>query len=200
MKASIDKLLRHIDLDSATITGATSQQRRLSDLAGCFVDVAAYDALLGQGDAEVYSVATPEGPDGAGDLAFGLGIVQPGRVGDEYFLTKGHYHSWREAAEVYIGLGGHGGLVLEDDHGMSQFVPLAEHDVVYVPGCTAHRTVNTGDEPLTYLGIYPATAGHDYAGIAADGFRLVVVAGPDGPQAMPRADYLKNLQVKEGHR
>ena len=47
-------------------------------------------------------------------------------------------------------------------------MPLTPESAVYVPGHTAHRTINTGDMPLTYLGIYPARAGHDYGVIADD--------------------------------
>ncbi len=39
-------------------------------------------------------------------------------------------------------------------------LPLEAGAVVYVPGHTAHRTVNTGPAPLVYLGIYPWDAGH----------------------------------------
>jgi glucose-6-phosphate isomerase len=32
-----------------------------------------------------------------------LGVLMPGKVGAEYFMTKGHIHAWRPAAEVYLG-------------------------------------------------------------------------------------------------
>ena len=87
-------------------------------------------------------------------------------------------------------MSGAGGLVLENDEGAERFVPLGTGEIVYVPGSTAHRTVNTGDEPFSYLGIYPGQAGHDYASIADDNFRLVILAGPDGPVVMNRSDLL----------
>jgi glucose-6-phosphate isomerase len=84
----------------------------------------------------------------------------PGKIGDEYFLTKGHLHAWRPAAEFYFGLSGEGVMLLEDEAtGESRLVPLRPHHAVYVPGHTAHRTVNTGAVPLTYLGVYPARPG-----------------------------------------
>jgi glucose-6-phosphate isomerase len=55
-----------------------------------------------------------------------------------------------------------------------------------VPGYTAHRTVNVGDEPLVYLGIYPANAGHDYGQIAKRNFRQMVLAGAQGPELVDR--------------
>jgi len=43
-------------------------------------------------------------------------------------------------------------MLLEDLlTGESRMVPLRPQGVVYVPGHTAHRTVNVGKAPLTYL-------------------------------------------------
>lgn len=99
-------------------------------------------------------------------------------------MTKGHLHSWREAAEFYFGLSGEGVMLLEDEAtGESRMVPLRPNGVVYVPGHTAHRTMNTGQVPLTYVGVYPAKAGHDYRTIAKTNFRWVVVER-DGRPAM----------------
>lgn len=185
---AVAQLWRHINLGDHTMSGADLSQKRLSDLGECFADHDAYLARLAQGDDIVYTVATAPSLAGPGDLAYGLGTLQPGTVGDEYFLTRGHYHAWREAAEVYIGLSGQGGLVLQNEAG-DQFVPLGAGDVVYVPGFTAHRTVNTGQLPLVYLGIYPARAGHDYAGIAEDNFNLIVRLTEQGPQVVARNHY-----------
>jgi len=53
--------------------------------------------------------------------------------------------------------------------------PLTSNGVVYVPGRTARRTVNTGYELLVCLGVYSAHAGHDNSGIAERNFRSAVV-------------------------
>ena len=96
-------------------------------------------------------------------------------------------HTWRDAAEIYIGLGGDGAMLLEDEAGGgSRMVLLKANTVVYVPGHTAHRTINTGAEPLVYLGVYPARAGHDYGVIAKRNFRSVVVKRDGQPNMMPR--------------
>ena len=129
--------------DSARLGDRPLVERRLSDLRGSFADAAAYEAALAQGDPILYQVSAVEPATGDGQLHYGLGILQPGRIGDEYYLTKGHYHSHRPAAEIYIGLQGEGAMLLEDEaSGESRLVPLLPHSVVYVPGHTAHRTVN----------------------------------------------------------
>lgn len=169
--------------------------RRLSDLRGCYADTAAYEAALAQGDPVVYEVGSVEPAHGDGQLHTGLGILQPGRVGAEYAMTKGHLHAHRPAAEVYVGLRGEGAMLLEDEtSGDARLVPLRAGEMVYVPGHTAHRTVNTGTVPLVYLGIYPANAGHDYASIARSNFRNVVVERAGQPALEPRTAFLESLR------
>lgn len=170
-------------LDSAKLGDRPLTERYLSDLRGCFADESVFEAALAKGNPLLYAVSAVEPADGDGQLHYGLGIVQPGRVGDEYYMTKGHYHSHRVAAEVYIGLSGEGAMLLEDEAtGETRLARLNGHSVVYVPGHTAHRTVNTGTTPLVYFGIYPSNAGHDYAAIAKKNFSHIVVATADGPQ------------------
>lgn len=182
-----EKLLTRFDCDLGTLGNAKPTQRHLADLRGCFHDRAAYERALAQNNALIYTVAAIEPANGAGDLHYGLGTLYPGSIGDEYFLTKGHLHSWREAAEVYIGLRGEGMMLFEDEgSGESHLVPLRRDTVVYVPGHTAHRTVNVGDVPLVYLGVYPARAGHDYKTIAAQNFRSVVVRRDGKPHLLKR--------------
>ncbi len=180
--------LKHFDLSSAQIDAMPLTTRRLSQLEGCFADKDAYHAALQQ-DPIIYSVSSFEPANGNGDLHIGLGRVMPGKVGDEYYLTRGHLHSWREAAEIYIGLSGTGLMLLEGENTSS--VALTQNSIVYVPGHTAHRTVNIGSSPLVYLGIYPAKAGHDYTAIAKDNFKQIVVEVAGQVQTMLRQTWLK---------
>lgn len=172
---NIHHILSQFDPETGTIGDAPITRRYLSDLSGSFYHQAYFDKALSEGDRLVYTVAAIEPAMGEGDLHYGLGVIFPGKIGDEYHLTKGHLHAWRPAAEFYIGLKGFGMMLLEDEHtGESRMVPLTPNGVVYVPGNTAHRTMNVGDEPLVYLGVYPALAGHDYGSIATKNFRYVV--------------------------
>jgi glucose-6-phosphate isomerase, archaeal len=169
-------LAARYDPIAGTLTGGVEVCRRLSDLRGAFADSRAYEVLLADGDPILYKVVAIEPGMGSGDLHYGLGILYPGKVGDEYYLTKGHYHQTREAAEVYIGLKGEGAMLLEDEAtGESRLEPLGAGRVVYVPGHTAHRTMNTGTEPLTYFGIYPANAGHDYGALRDRNFLKILI-------------------------
>lgn len=125
-----------------------------------------------------------------------MGILEAGKVGDEYYLTKGHLHSYRPAAEVYLGLRGEGMMLLEEENGEAYALPLRANSVVYVPGHTAHRTMNTGSEPLVYIGVYPSNAGHDYGTIAERNFQQVVVEANGAAVVMKRDAYLKSLEAK----
>ena len=180
-------IFNSFDLVLGTIGNRPRTERRLSDLRGSFRDKTAYEAALAAGDPLLYAVTAVEPASGDGQMHFGLGILYPGKIKDEYFLTKGHYHASRAAAEVYIGLKGEGMMLLEDEAtGASRMVPMQANSAVYVPGHTAHRTVNTGSEPLVYLGIYPANAGHDYGAIAARNFSMVIVEKDNRPVMEPR--------------
>lgn len=169
-------LTQHYNPETGTLTGGQQVERHLADLRDSFDDPAEVDRMLETENPLLYQVMAVEPGDADGDLHYGLGILYPGKVGNEYYLTKGHYHETRGAAEVYIGLRGEGCMLLEDEAtGDSRLEPLGAGKVVYVPGHTAHRTMNTGSEPLTYFGVYPANAGHDYGALAERNFHKILV-------------------------
>lgn len=182
-----EHLAAHLDLGAGTVGAHPGTERFLSDLRGVFHDRAAYDEALARGNPLVYRVVGVAPAEGDGQLHYGLGTLQAGKIGDEYFLTRGHLHAWRPAAEVYVGLRGEGRMILEDEStGLTRSAPLGAGDVVYVPGHTAHRTANVGSGPLVYLGIYPSEAGHDYGAIAQRNFRKMLVERDGRPALIDR--------------
>ena len=183
--------------ESGAIAGRAPLERHLSDLVSAFADQSAARALLDAGNPLLYRVTQVEENSGPGQLHYGLGVLMPGKVGAEYFMTKGHLHAWRPAAEVYVGLRGQGLMLLEhEETGACTAVTLAADTVVYVPGHTAHRTINTGDTPLVYWGILSSDAGHDYGAVGTRNFRQVVVAKNGQPVVMERAEFLAELGVQ----
>lgn len=197
MKTSIPEqaqnLLTQFNIQAGTLQPhKSSVVRKLSDLKGVFADESSYAKALAKRDPVLYTVETFEPAEGDGQMHCGLGVLMPGKIGDEYYLTKGHYHAYRPAAEFYIGLSGRGYMLLEKENSTeSQWVEFSKDNIVYVPGHTAHRTMNTGSEPLVYLGVYPANAGHDYGSIAGKNFRSVVVDRGGVPQMMERQNFLR---------
>ncbi|MBP1649135.1 MAG: pgiA [Bacteroidetes bacterium] len=191
----MNPLLSHFtrfDPETGIVEGVPGISRRLADLRGAFTDEDAYEAALRRGNPVVYTVSSVSAGTGEGALHYGIGVLYPGTIGQEYFLTKGHLHSWRAAAEVYVGLKGEGKMLLEDEAtGGSTIVDLLPNSAVYVPGHTAHRTVNVGATPLVYIGVYPAEAGHEYREIAKKNFRMMMIEVDGKPVAVKREEYLK---------
>jgi len=187
--------LIQFDPDNPNIPDASLSVRYLSDMAGYFADEAAYQKALAEGDPVLYQVYSITPAQGEGDLNYGFGILMPGQVGAEYYLTKGHLHSWRAAAEIYISLSGEGFMLLEDEATReSRLIPFLKNSIIYVPGHTAHRTINTGTKKLTYIGIYPANAGHDYGFVKERGFDHILVSINGEPELSKRQAFVDSLK------
>jgi glucose-6-phosphate isomerase len=115
-------------------------------------------------------------PTVSGELLHGISIVHPGKVGDEFNMTKGHFHEVLETAEIYTCLKGQGFMVMETPEGEWAVEALYPGRVLYVLPRWAHRSVNSGaDEDLITFFVYPGHAGHDYGTIEAQGFRKLIV-------------------------
>jgi glucose-6-phosphate isomerase, archaeal len=151
-------------------------ERRLSAMRGQFLDTAAFEAMVADDDRLLYEVYEIQRPEVEGELLNGLSIVHPGKVGEEYSMTKGHFHTVLETAEVYYCLKGEGMMVMETPEGEWAVEPLRPGSVLYVPPRWAHRSVNTSPtEDLVTFFVYPGNAGHDYGTIESQGFRKLVV-------------------------
>jgi glucose-6-phosphate isomerase len=158
--------------------------RKLSSMQGMYADAQAFAALLAQGDDVHYEVYEIVRPHSADEQPCGTSIVHPGKVGDEYFMTKGHFHAAIDACEVYYCLAGEGVMVMENPEGEWQVAELRPGKVLYVTSRWAHRSVNTRlDQDLITFFVYPGHAGHDYGSIERQGFRKLIVER-DGKSAI----------------
>ena len=158
-------------------------ERRLSALRGQFHDEQAYDKMLSTEDQLIYEVYEIQRPQVAGEILMGVSIVHPGKVGSEFFMTKGHFHSVLETSEIYYCLRGEGYMVMETPEGETCVEALAPGKVLYVPPRWAHRSVCTSrQEDLVTFFAYPANAGHDYGTIERQGFGKLVLDGAQGPE------------------
>ena len=162
-----------------TVTGRSSNAsptpRHLSQMKNMFSDAEAAAEILKREDPLIYEFHELGCPERAGDLAFGTTILYPGKVGNEYYMTKGHFHVILETAEVYYTLKGQGYMVMENPEGDTIEMPLSEGQCVYVPRRYAHRTVNTGTDPLVLFYTFGADAGHDYGTIETKGYHHLIV-------------------------
>jgi glucose-6-phosphate isomerase len=154
-------------------------------MKGQFADQHTFNAMLAQKDVLLYEVYELERPEVAGELLHGSSIVHPGLVGDEYFMTKGHFHAELDTAEVYYCLNGQGMMVMETPEGDWAVEELRPGRVLYVPPRWAHRSINTSqNEDLVTFFVYPGHAGHDYGTIEGQGFRKLVIRKNGQPQVI----------------
>jgi glucose-6-phosphate isomerase len=152
-----------------------STKRHLSKMKGMYADDIAFQQLVSEGDPLLYEFYELELPASSGELLFGTSIVYPGKVGNEYYMTKGHFHTSLETAEVYYCLSGEGILLMENPEGEWDTQEMKPGSAVYVPPRYAHRSINTGKVPLVMFFVFRADAGHDYGTIETKGYRKLVV-------------------------
>ena len=158
-------------------------QRRLSDMKGIFFDEVAYDEHVKKEDILVYEFFDIGVPDSEKEIAYGTSITYPGKVGDEYFMTKGHFHTVLDTAEVYYCLRGHGYMLMENPEGDWEARELSPGMALYVPRRYAHRSVNISSmDPLVTFYAFPGNAGHDYGTIETRGFRKLIVERNGKPE------------------
>ncbi len=157
-------------------------ERRLSALRGQFLDQETYTQMLTEDDRLVYEVYEIRRPEVEGEMLMGISIVHPGKVGKEFYMTKGHFHTVLATCEIYYCLRGEGYMVMETPEGDTSVEALSPGKVLYVPPRWAHRSVCTSrQEDLVTFFAYPGNAGHDYGTIERQGFRKLVLEGEHGP-------------------
>ena len=172
-----------VDLASGSMAGGDGRyEKRFRDLAGLYADAAAFDALVAHRGGDVAYGVTSYMPGGkVSDLILGVTRMEPGRVGREFFLTRGHIHANGDRPEMYYGQAGHGLMQMESPEGEVRLMEIGPQAIVYVPPFWIHRSVNLGDGPLVMTFAYPADSGQDYGIIErAGGLRVRIVADGAG--------------------
>lgn len=161
------------------------RQVKVSNLKEFFYDRKAVEEILSMGeDPLVYEVFEHPQPEVEGQINFGVTVLYPGKVGNEYYLTKGHYHTKENTAELYLGLSGEGMMIMQTKDGQVSILPIRPGHIIYVPPFWAHRTVNIGREKLTFFFVYPSDSGHDYGTIRQKGFAKLVIEEEGQPKVI----------------
>lgn len=166
-----------LDLKTGLSKKKEATKRYLSQMKGMFADEEAYNRMRKeQGDVLIYEFHEMGVPEEPGKLAFGCSITYPGKVGNEYFMTKGHFHCVLDTSEIYYCLSGHGYMLMESPEGDWEAIELTPGKALYVPQRYAHRSINVDpDEPLVTFFVFRADIGHDYATIETKGYRKLLV-------------------------
>ncbi|HAQ17944.1 MAG TPA: glucose-6-phosphate isomerase [Prolixibacteraceae bacterium] len=170
-----------LNLKNYQMTGESinNQTRKLKDLKGIFQDQETFEKMDMEQIAYAVQSWLPVGEGTPGGLFIGASTIYPGKVGNEYFMTKGHFHSLGDRAEFYWGVQGKGMLILMDRDRNAWAEEVYPGSLHYIGGEIAHRLANTGVEKLIVGACWPSDAGHDYEEIAVNGFsaRLVELDG-----------------------
>lgn len=157
--------------------GISALERRYSDMRGMYLDEEARKMLEASGDAIIYRFYDLGIPEKASDLAYGTSIIHPGKVGMEFHMTNGHFHTILDTAEIYQCQKGHGLMMMENPEGDTIFKEMYPGMTIYVPPRYAHRSINLSlDETLITFYVFRADAGHNYGSIKEKGFRKLVVS------------------------
>jgi len=161
-----------LTIESGKLNGekVISITKRLKDLENIFE----YENIREKMDQSivVYEVQAhlPVAEGTNASLFFGTTIIYPGKVGNEYFMTKGHFHDKSDRAEYYWGIQGEGMLILMDKERNTWAEKMFKGSLHFIPGDVAHRTVNIGEEKLIFGACWPSDAGHNYDEIIQNGF------------------------------
>jgi len=166
-------------------------ERRLSDMVGIFNDYATVESMLDRGENpliyEVYEITIQ--PLAEGHLSFATTTLHPGKIGKEYYMTKGHFHAGAESAELYVGFRGEGIILLLTRGGKIMNLSFKAGRAIYVPPNWAHRTVNTSKKDLVFMTAHPSSAVHDYRTIEKKGFPKIVVEQKGRPVLIENPRY-----------
>ncbi|MFK0693018.1 glucose-6-phosphate isomerase [Mesorhizobium sp. IMUNJ 23033] len=183
-----------VETTSGTMAGGTGRyEKRMSDLRGLYADERAFESILEQaGDPIVYDVSEFRPSAEAGDMIFGLTRMSPGKIGAEFFMTRGHIHARPDRPEVYYGQKGWGLMLMESPQGETRAIEIGPQVICYVPPFWIHRSINTGEGDFVMMFSYPADSGQDYGIIERSrGMRHRVVAdSASGWILVENADYI----------
>jgi glucose-6-phosphate isomerase, archaeal len=161
-----------IDFSTGELVGKGIEEvyRTIGQLGGVFRDDEAWRTMNPAQLAYRVQLFRPVAEGVIGGLFWGSTFVEPGLVGDEYFMTKGHFHALRDRSEYYVTTAGEGALILMDERRRTRLELMRPGSVHYIPSGHAHRVANTGSGVLALVACWPSDAGHDYESVLAHGF------------------------------
>ena len=161
------------DLDRGIMQNPAHHIKRYAaDMRGHYQDEKALEKLIEDHDNPLhYEVFETPVPKEEGHLMYCISTLQPGTVGTECFMTKGHYHAKVNTGEIYLCLRGVGYMMMKTEDGECRWEKMTKGNMVYVPPYWAHRSINIGtQEPLVSFCVYLADCGYNYGDIEKEGF------------------------------
>ncbi|MGF1777743.1 glucose-6-phosphate isomerase family protein [Vibrio nomapromontoriensis] len=170
---TVNYLTGHIDADNVI-----AKETTLGALEGVFADEV--KRAESAQDNIIYRVEMLPAQHAEGKLNFGVSHIEPGLIGEEFHMTRGHIHQRKEQAEFYFGSQGEGLLLMQTEQGEVSIEKVFPGSVHHIPGFVAHRLINTGNTRLSALAVWPAIAGHNYDFLKDVGFNVRVLKSSTG--------------------
>jgi glucose-6-phosphate isomerase len=170
-----------VDWTNGALEGPEAQksEKTIATMRDLFEDSEA--AHLMAPDRVVYRVQwwAPVAEGTEGGLFWGTTVVEAGRVGQEYFMTHGHFHAKPSRTEFYGTVEGRGTLILMDTDRKTWIEEMTPGSLHHIAPGIGHRVANTGETPLRFIACWPSDAGYDYEIVRKYGFgsRLLAVDG-----------------------
>ncbi|MAG38233.1 hypothetical protein CMI45_02520 [Candidatus Pacearchaeota archaeon] len=132
--------------------------RTLRDMKGYFSDKKEEERILKSGkNPIIYETFVEE----KSPINLGLTIMRAGKVGKEFYFTKGHIHRTGKP-EFYILMEGKGKLLLQKA-GKTRVIELKKGELTLIGKGEAHRIANTGKKKLKVLTVYHDNSKPDYS-------------------------------------
>ncbi|WP_304684396.1 glucose-6-phosphate isomerase family protein [Ileibacterium valens] len=107
----------------------------------------------------IYEVTLKESSPETGHLHWGHIILNPGKINDEYFMTRGHYHVNDHTEEYVLCMSGYGFLMYLDKDGNCWCEEMEEGSLHHIPAGVGRRIINLDDQPLHLSFCVPADSG-----------------------------------------
>lgn len=142
--------------------------RKLKDMSSFFSDQKAVQKLLKENPLMYVVYEKIEG-----NVSYSFTVMEPGKVGEEFYMTKGHCHEVPSPELIHI-VDGEGVLVLQNEKGETKKIKLEKGIIYVIPTDYAHRVVNVGKKKLSFVCVYQTKAGHDYSIVEKEGFKIIV--------------------------
>jgi glucose-6-phosphate isomerase len=172
-------------VDGLMFPHTVHESRHVSHLSEQFSNRTAVEQLIAHGDPLVYEIFHHAFVTDNTDMAMGMSVISSGKVGDEYYMTKGHVHERGDQAEIYYCVQGTGLLLMDDLRDDFHAAPFSSGTAVHIPPQYAHRVVNTGTQSLIFVSAFHLAAGHVYQPVAELGFANIVVEVDSKPVLRP---------------
>jgi glucose-6-phosphate isomerase, archaeal len=163
-----ESFINKYNLETGELAVCVNNKVYLNDMKYLFKDKFESNKRLKENPL-IYETFYPDIEENARYVFYGVTKIHPGRIGDEFFMTKGHLHIPAQVTEIYFCLSGEG-MLLEQKDDIVRKTIIGKGNIAYIGESSFHRVYNTGKEPLIFFVSCNADFKHDYSPLDNNGF------------------------------